>query len=871
LSRPMHTQPRRAGEGSSPEPLPAPTVDGVVSAAGFSVLTVLRAVRRHLLIAGLVALFTATAAMIALRDIPHYRAAATLRLASERHQLSGGMEDAVTPIDRTTAPLLSLVPRVRSSAVIGPVVDSLKLQLRWIPLRWFGLWTEPVPAIALDSVVVSPNAAPDTLYVTFTPRLFKVQRESQVQTAAYGSPVRLGGVQFTVSKPPDMSTAVLAVGPRSHAIDQVLEELAVSPLTGTDAMELGFTDPDPALAQQVVNHLAEGFYRSTIESSQERARRRREFLAGQLTETERLLTQAQSNLVGFRRRRQVANSGEKLAMQQAALVALDTRRNDLEADRKVYVSLLQQVERKDTIGRTEALRSLVYSPEIAADPMVSRVYQQLMLYRSRLDSLTSGAWRSSETNPDVVQLKSLLASSQEELIFALRAHLKSLESRSAALAEIRTSNADSLRSMPAVEAEETYLAEQVASLGELSSQLRLEHQKARIAEELEAGDVEVVDLAALPYVPVGVPWWLKLGVALVAGLVAGAGAATLLEARNRSIRGPEELAEIIPAQGLGIIPRVEEAVGVGSDRGAFRALGNDRTRNNGLPHEVVRDSTTLSVGTEAFRLLYSSLTFGWGEHRRIMLVTSTAPQEGKTLVASNLAVTFAREGARVLLVDCDVRRPRLHKMFRFPRSPGLMDLLLTSATPATAPSQGPVIQREAPPKWHGYSFFGGIERSSEGMPEAVMRPSPSPVPPPPAVPLTQELSAWEQPRAIRATNIRGLWVLPCGTMPENPAETLRVGEVRRVLQEMAEHYDLIVIDTPPVLATGDAAILAPLADAVLLVIRAGQTEREPAERAYHQLIAAGAKVVGTVLNDPEEEIGRYRKLYYSYDYPAPAD
>jgi Mrp family chromosome partitioning ATPase len=390
-----------------------------------------------------------------------------------------------------------------------------------------------------------------------------------------------------------------------------------------------------------------------------------------------------------------------------------------------------------------------------------------------------------------------------------------------------------------------------------------------MAEELQAADVEVVDLAALPYRPVGVPWWLKLGAALVAGLVAGAGAATLLDARNRSIRGPEELAQIIPARGLGIIPRVEEAVGVGPGRAVLRALRDGRTTSNGLPHEVVRDSPSASVGTEAFRLLYSSLTFGWGERQRIILVTSTAPQEGKTLIASNLAVTFAREGAQVLLVDCDVRRPRLHKMFRVPRSPGLMDLLVASVPPP--PSQAPLIHVDEPPLRHGYSLFGALERPPEVAPEAVVRSTPPPTPPPPAVPATQPLSAWERPKAIRSTSIRGLWVLPCGAMPANPAETLRAGGVRRVLREIAEHYDLIVIDTPPVLATGDAAILAPLADGVLLVVRAGQTEREPAERAYDQLTAAGATVVGTVLNDPEEEVGRYRTLYYSYDYQATSD
>ena len=119
---------------------------------------------------------------------------------------------------------------------------------------------------------------------------------------------------------------------------------------------------------------------------------------------------------------------------------------------------------------------------------------------------------------------------------------------------------------------------------------------------------------------------------------------------------PEELAELLPTRGLGIIPRVEEAK---SSRGGrvLRALGSGNGKVvNGLPREVVKDSPFPSIGGEAFRLLYSSLTFGWGDAaHRTVLVTSTAPREGKTLVATNLAVTFAREGARADLLHARAR------------------------------------------------------------------------------------------------------------------------------------------------------------------------------------------------------------------------
>jgi Mrp family chromosome partitioning ATPase len=104
-----------------------------------------------------------------------------------------------------------------------------------------------------------------------------------------------------------------------------------------------------------------------------------------------------------------------------------------------------------------------------------------------------------------------------------------------------------------------------------------------------------------------------------------------------------------------------------------------------------------------------------------------------------------------------------------------------------------------------------------------------------------------------------------------PAEALKAGDVRNLLTELSHQFDVIILDTPPVLVSADAAILAPLADDVLIVIRAGQTDRQAAELAYQQLAAAGASIVGAVLNDPAGEVSRYRKLYYSYDYPAVSD
>jgi Mrp family chromosome partitioning ATPase len=214
-----------------------------------------------------------------------------------------------------------------------------------------------------------------------------------------------------------------------------------------------------------------------------------------------------------------------------------------------------------------------------------------------------------------------------------------------------------------------------------------------------------------------------------------------------------------------------------------------------------------------------------GDDMKTLVVTSAAPGEGKTLTSANLSVTFAYDGLRVLLIDCDVRRPRLHGLFQVPRSPGLMDLL----TPSYNGSDGS----------GSLTFDPSAGRTDSGRPVTDV---------------------------VRSTNVRGLSLLTCGALPTNPSGLLSGVRMRVLLKELAKSFDLVILDTPPVLATADAGILASLADGVLLVVRAGQTDRVAAKRAHQQLVNVGARVVGTVLNDPGGEVSQYGDYYYPYDY-----
>jgi succinoglycan biosynthesis transport protein ExoP len=803
-----------AGSVASPEAAAgySPRAAGEVSFG-----QILGVVRRRYRVILLVAMLGAGAgAFLAYREPAAYQAKAVLRVADERRSLTGGVETPSPAVSRSTDPILSLVQLVRSRSVLGAVVDSLGLQLK--------SWTPEFPVSQISQVRIDPRAPADSVFLEFAPQRVTARYGGREASGAYGQVLALGPVRFALNARPALPSAVLGIASREAMIDWLAGTMAVNPRLGTDLIDVSFVSSDPRLAQQTVNRTVQIFQSLNIQWATEKSRRRRQFLQEQLAQTDSTLARAQAELATFRSRQQLASSGNKLDAAQSALITLDAQRAQLETDRSTYGTLLKQMQTGNDEARSEALRALAGSPALGDNPAIGGLYQRLNTYQYRLDSMTTGQWAAAPTNPDVVALRKLIRSSQDELSRAVGGHLGSLDARIKSLGDLRRVNGQSIQVLPAMVEEEMRLTSRVQSLTNVGEQIRQDYQRARMAEEVEAGDVDIVDLAELPYAAIWTTASIKFGVGLVLGLLLGAGVAFVLEALNTSIRRPEDIEAALHIPGLAVIPRLTSGPGVGRGR-----LGGKKPPQ--LPRSAAEAIGTVaqpfSIGTEAFRMLRTSLVWSDGADKlKTLMVTSAAPGEGKTLTAANLSASFAHDGLQVLLVDCDVRRPRLHGLFRVPRSPGLLDLL-------------------APPNSGGGSTVGSLSFNigeSDG-----------------DDPLAH---------ALRPTPIRGLTLLSCGALPTSASNLLSGIRMRSLLKELNHRFDLVILDTPPVLATADAGILGSLADGVLLVVRAGQTDRSAAQRAYQQLAQGGARVVGAVLNDPKGEVSQYGDYYYPYEYVA---
>ncbi len=763
---------------------------------------------RHIwLVLGITAVSVGWAANAIRKTPPVYRSISTVRLVDTRQAMTGEGDMGYDKFNRGTDPIESQIQVLRSRSVAAEAVDLQGVRLMPAERSQF--------IDQMSDAKVADDAVADSLVFAFARAGFTVQSARSRVTGAYGQPVSIDGVSFKIASAPPIASTVMRVVSREEAIGHVLGGISASARPKTDLLDLAFTGREPHETRRIANAAAEAFQIANASNAQQQSKRKRVFLEDQLRQTDSMLSKASGAYTAYRSNRQVFSSSAKASAQEAGLVNIDMRRADLDAERRTSQSLLAAVGKNQDDPSTN-LDVLISSPSIAANPVVTQLYAQLSGYKKNRDDLVSAG--AAASNPDVAALNSLIATTAGRLVAAVKSQLQSVTAQIESLDRLRASGASQIATAPAGETEELQLNQQVQTIQKMADQLRTDLQKAKMAEAVEAGQVEIVDLASTPgyQIPTGSTRKATLG--LLVGLLLGIAAAVFADGLNTSIRKRSDIERLLQIPGLAVIPRLN-APSAGKKGGVSRALALAMPRravsqSNGkkgvLSDELVTFLDMQSPGAEAYRTLRTNLIFSQAVRAlRTLVVTSASPGEGKTTTAANLAVAFAQQGLRVLIVDCDLRRARLHKMFGVAREPGFTDLLLGSAA---------------------------------------------------------------EEDVTNVTSITGLYVLTAGSLPPNPSELLGGEGARRTLGALTEAYDLVIVDTPPLLAASDAAILATIADGAVLVLKAGKTANAAAQQAVHQLTSVGARVVGAVLNDPDTTVPQYGAYYrYEYSYAGAKD
>jgi len=656
----------------------------------------------------------------------------------------------------------------------------------------------------LSDVTVDDRVSTARISLTFTPRGVLVG-SARGDAVPYGQRISSEGIHFTVVSPPaNVTRGDVIVRSRDAAIDDFLFHLDVVPRRQTNIIDISYSAADASTAVRVVNRVSTLYQATDTRLAQQQLHRRRVFIEEQLARTDAQLAEADRALSTFRNQQKAYSSQEKFKAQQGALVGLDVRREELDGDRTMARSLLKKFETGDAAARKTALSMLAAAPEIGGDrSTVPDLYRKLIGYQTSREELVSGPTGKALSHPDVQRLDTLIASTQAELISAAQSHIALLDARIESLDAMRSRNAGALGQLPAAEASETRLQQNSDALRAQGASLRTEYQQARIAEAAEVGQVEIVDLATRASVaPINSPRVIVFS--LLLGLLAGAGLAVLLEHADHTVKQRDDVESSLHLPVLGTIPRID---GDELRLGRFPALTQFAHRYG--PRKSTQGSVALttvaqsrSPAAEAFRQLGTGLVYSrTWESARRILVTSPTEGDGKTSIAANLAISLANQRFRVLLIDCDVYGKQ-HSLFNLPSSPGVSEVVLEGLAP------NDVLQQ---------------------------------------------------------SGVAGLSVMTSGKIPAKTSDIIGSERMRAMLNDMAQEFDLLVLDCSPILALADSAILSVNSDAVLLVVRAGHTAVSAAAEAMRHLLAVGARVTGVVLNDPDERAREYGG-YYGYGY-----
>src|SRR6266702_1877244 len=430
--------------------------------------------RRHArLVVGVVAATVVAAGVVAYVTGPAYRAVAVIRMSDPRRALTGGVVlDPARADERFSDPLLSQAELLTSRAVAGAVVDSMPAlrmaTTRDLPLSLLG--EVAVPAAA------GPVSFPVSLQIAFGRDSFVVRGTSGQWSAPYGSAVESHGIRFAVLHRPDASTARLQVLSREAAITRLLARLRVKPRLNTDIVDVTYSAPDPYVAQHVLNQVVDIFKSASAEDAQQQSKRRREFLESQLKVNDSLLADARQALTAFRQRAGAYGSREALAREQIGLAGVELQRQQLEAERRTDESLMASL--RDSSVSRKALQTALATPGVAASPPVTQLSTQLFQYQRARDSLASR----SASHPDLPRLNQLIGSTEADLLHAVQGSVQSaitsLDGRITAMNDIRARQ----QQLSTTEEEEARLTERVDNAQKVADELRVEYQKAKIAE-----------------------------------------------------------------------------------------------------------------------------------------------------------------------------------------------------------------------------------------------------------------------------------------------------------------------------------------------------------------------------------------------------
>lgn len=575
----------------------------------------------------------------------------------------------------------------------------------------------------------------------------------------------------------------------ADAVALLRSRLRVEPERDSRVVNVRVDDRDPKKAALLANTIADEFIQFNLTEKLGTSRSASEWLHDQVDELQGKLAVSESNLYRFKRENDIltASLEDSQSMVARRLSALNDALTKIREQRAELSAKVHQVREARASG---ALSSL---PQVVASPLIQTERTRAQLIG---EEIAEARTRYGPDHPKLLALEekhkaalATIAREEESIARAAEIEERQVADTEGNLTRLWEGVKREAFEVNKKEVDYSRLRREQENNAKIVELVMRRLKDVDLASLLRTNNVRLLDAAKTPLAPTSPNLRLALMVGLGLGLLTGLGGAFLLEQLDNTVKGQEDLERTSRAAFLGIIPVVREG------------------QTDLFVHKKPK-----STVAECLRTVRTNLMF-LGAERPLarLLVTSSGPQEGKTTAVIDLGITFAQSGQRILLVDTDMRRPRLHKAFGLSNDLGLSSVLLDE------------------------------KRLGE---------------------------------ALRTTEVPNLSVLACGPIPPNPAELLHTERFKALVLELSRRYDLILFDSPPIAAVTDAMILSSVVDGVVLLVKAGKTSKDAVVRARRALSDVQARVVGALLNAVDlgaRRAGYYYAEYAHYSYYGEKD
>jgi len=582
--------------------------------------------------------------------------------------------------------------------------------------------------------------------------------------------------------------------------------ITVSPVKDTRIVKVSVQNKDRALARDIANTLATVYNRKLAELSKRDLTRKREFIEAQIPLLERDLREATDRLKEFKEETGIYVLDKHADWLFQMLSSYDKQYNGLKisaeekkAEISTYQGMLDQFD--GTSARDVKSMWIQTSESFSVNPVLTSLRQSLSKLQVELASLqeqypvTDARVRSKIT--EISKTESLIAEEvknefitsgqgmtlnpayQQILtgVITSEADLQILEASILAVGLMRDQYQTELRSLPLKEQQLLDLQRQITVKESLYTLLLERLEEAKISEAAVVGNAAIVDPATLPQSAVKPNRRLSLAIGGVLGIFLGMLMVFLAEYLDKTLKTEEEIERFSRQPIIGRIPTIDS-----------------------VKEEMHVEKNPTAPSAESMKLAASNLSFTMGEGKTVA-VTSVLPTEGKTFVIANMAYSMANSGQKVILVDFDMRRPRVEKLLRTGKKPqGVVDVIMGRA-----------------------SLDAVIERYTENMD-----------------------------------------FIGVGTLPTNPTIVLSSKNVDTLLSQLKERYDRILIDMPPAVVTSDVSLIGNKLDGIVLVVKPGRAIRDGLRIVIENLKTVGVKIKGVIVNGVDEKNSSYYYHYYYY-------